>query len=150
MTAEKVSACKMVGMEETDQSAPNYVSYCWSHIDILPHNEVRGMDCDLVLLARPFPPRLLPNNPHTSSRSRRHLRRLLGHNILKSRHCLQPAFESFTGSNNGKHVLIVLCLVEQNRIVGGLVEEWRSGEVEQHCGELVKDAREHKDIPELE
>jgi hypothetical protein len=49
------------------------------------------------------------------------------------------------------HILIVLRLIEKNRIVGCLVEEWRIGEVEQNCGASVGIARQVlKGILELE
>jgi hypothetical protein len=49
------------------------------------------------------------------------------------------------------HILIVLRLIEKNRIVGCLVEEWRIGEVEQNCGASVRIAHQVlKGVLELE
>lgn len=117
--------CKTGGYaRETDQATADYISYRRSHVDILSHDKVRGVDCNFILLPWSFPSRLLPNNPHACPRARCHLRRLLGHNILESRHCLQAAFESFTSRKNGQHILIEMCLVHEDRIVGRTIEEW--------------------------
>ncbi len=112
-------------MKRTDQPAANYISHSRSHIDVLSHDEVCGMNSNLILLPWSFPPRLLPNNPYARPSPWRHLRRLLGNNILQSRHALQTAFEGFTRRKKVMHILIVLRLAKENCIVGGLVEEWR-------------------------
>lgn len=89
------------------------------------------MHRDLILLAGPLPPRLLPNHPYSRARPRGHFRRCLRNHEFQPGHRLQESFHSFPCLDYLEHGGVEVCLGDDDGVVGGGIEELGGCEVVQ-------------------
>lgn len=114
---------------KTYNSTANYIPHQRSHVDVLPHHEIAGQYSNLVLVPGLLFPRLLPDNPDTRPGAWRHLGRLLRDHKLQPRHGLETPFKCGSRVDEVLHVDVVIGLVDNDGIVGGLIEEGRGCEI---------------------
>lgn len=90
------------------------------------------MNRDLILHTRPLTARLLADDPHARSRAGSHIGGLLGDDELEAGHALQAALKGLARLEKLVHALVAEALVDDDGVVGGLIEEWRVREVPKH------------------